>query len=409
MGLFTRSKKNIKEIKVNTKPKIKKTPVKKTKKVLPKTKSKKKVAKTKNATVKKTTAKKNSSKNNSKQKQTTKKASSKLTKAVKSTTKQQSKQNPSTSRLKNKKTTTKKPASTSKKKSTVQKIHPKQTAFIKQREAAKHLVNKHTKDEPHSTKKAKKAKSLPPKKKKKEFVRTGIEGLDELIGKGIPQGSSILIAGGAGSGKTLLTLQTLVNNVKKGKKSLYVSFEESEDRLKEHLSDFGFNPDKAIKEGKLAITRFNPFEVTQSVDALLLKAKGELLIDIDPVIFPTKFTPEIIIVDSLTAIASAFVGKEDSYRIYIEQLFRFFEKINATVFLITETTQVPTVFSTTGVEEFLADGVIVLYNLKHGNVRERAIEILKLRGASHQKKIVAFEIEEKGLQVYPSQEIFDTF
>jgi len=74
--------------------------------------------------------------------------------------------------------------------------------------------------------------------------------------------------------------------------------------------------------------------------------------------------------------------------------------------LITETEQIPKIFSTSGVEEFLADGVIVFYNLKHGNVRENAIEVLKLRGAAHQKKIVAMQITGEGIMVYPEQEVF---
>ncbi|MEK6899939.1 MAG: ATPase domain-containing protein, partial [Nanoarchaeota archaeon] len=154
------------------------------------------------------------------------------------------------------------------------------------------------------------------------------------------------------------------------------------------------------------IKRFNPFDITRSVDALLMKAKGELLIDVEPIIFPDNFVPSVLVVDSLTAIASAFTGKEDTYRIYIEQLFRFFEKIGATAFLITETEQMPKMFSTSGVEEFLADGVIVLYAIKKGNVRENAIEILKMRGEKHQKKIVAMQISNVGITVFPEQEIF---
>ena len=60
----------------------------------------------------------------------------------------------------------------------------------------------------------------------------------------------------------------------------------------------------------------------------------------------------------------------------------------------------------TKLEEFLADGVIVFYNLKHGNVRENAIEVLKLRGAKHQKKIVAMQVTNQGIVVYPEQEVF---
>jgi len=142
------------------------------------------------------------------------------------------------------------------------------------------------------------------------------------------------------------------------------------------------------------------------VDALLMKAKGELLIDIQPVLFPEGFSPDIIVVDSLSAIASAFRSNENSYRIYIQQLFRFFESIDATSFLITETAQAPEIYSRTGVEEFLADGVIVLYNFRKGNVREKAIEILKLRGAKHEQRIVALQITGQGIVVYPEQEVY---
>jgi len=64
------------------------------------------------------------------------------------------------------------------------------------------------------------------------------------------------------------------------------------------------------------------------------------------------------------------------------------------------------IFSTTGVEEFLADRVVVLYALKHGNVRENALEILKLRGTNHKKNIVAMQITDDGITIYPEQEVF---
>jgi KaiC/GvpD/RAD55 family RecA-like ATPase len=187
-----------------------------------------------------------------------------------------------------------------------------------------------------------------------------------------------------------------------------MSFEESENRLREHMEDFGWKHEEFEKKKLLYIKRFNPFDISRSVDALLEKARGELLIDVKPIILPGDFKPDIIVLDSLTAIASAFTGeREASYRIYIEQLFRFLENIGATSFLITETEQIPVKFSTTGVEEFLADGVIVLYTMKVGNVKEKAIEVMKLRGAEHKKKIVSMSIiPGVGIKVFPEQEVF---
>ena len=240
-----------------------------------------------------------------------------------------------------------------------------------------------------------------------EFVKTGIPGFDELMEKGIPKGASTLICGGPGSGKTIMGLQILNNAAINGEKCIYMTFEENEDKLRRHMEDFGWDWKKLEKEGNLVIKRYDPFSITRSVEALLEKAKGELMIDVSPVLFPEGFKPDRVVIDSLTAIASAFYGREETYRIYIEQLFRLLESIGATSFLITESNQIPIKITESGVEEFLADGVIVLYNMKSGNVRESAIEVLKLRGASFQKKIVAMKIESgKGIVVYPEQEVF---
>jgi len=244
-------------------------------------------------------------------------------------------------------------------------------------------------------------------RRKRWFIKTGIEGFDKLLEHGIPKGSAILIAGGTGSGKTILCLQTLANAARTGEKCLYMSFEESEDRLRNHMEDFGWKPKGLEKAGNLLIKRVSSHDVARSVEGLLAKERGELMIDIEPVILPEGFKPDRIVVDSLSAIASSFVGREENYRSYIEQLFRYFERLGATSFLITETEQVPKIFSPTGVEEFLADGVVVLYNIQKGDTRENAIEILKMRGAKHLKKIVAMQIvDDQGIVVYPEQEVF---
>ncbi len=270
------------------------------------------------------------------------------------------------------------------------KITGQEAQIKEQRAPAKHIINK-----------------IPNKRKKgREYIKTGVPGFDDLFENGIPQGNAVLVAGGAGSGKTIFCLQTLIHHAKKGDKCFYMSFEESEERLISHMEEFGWDPQKLIKKGNLMLKRMSPFEIARSVEGMLEKEKGELLIDIDPVVLPEHYKPSIVVVDSLTAVASAFTGKDDSYRIYIEQLFRFFEKLGATSFLITETKQIPEVFSTTGVEEFLADGVVVMYNFKRGDIRENAIEVLKMRGEKHKKKIVASQITDDGMIVYPDQEVF---
>ncbi|MBU2560332.1 AAA family ATPase [archaeon] len=240
-----------------------------------------------------------------------------------------------------------------------------------------------------------------------EWVKTGIEGFDSLLERGIPRGAAILIAGGPGSGKTIFCLQTLNYAATHGEKCLYMTFEEGEEKLRKHMHDFGWNPEELEKKGLLVIKRFDPFDVTISVEAMLEKARGELSIEITPVLIPDDFKPDRVVVDSLSAIAAGFIGSERSYRIYIEQLFRYFERMGATSFLITEIGSTPSTISKSGVEEFLADGVVVLYNVRDGNIRQNTIEVLKLRGTGFEKKIVPMGIiAGQGIVVYPEQEIF---
>jgi KaiC/GvpD/RAD55 family RecA-like ATPase len=253
--------------------------------------------------------------------------------------------------------------------------------------------------------------------KNSKYITTGVSGLDDLFDHGIPKGSSILVAGGTGSGKTNLCLQIIAHHASHGKKCYFMGFEESEERLIEHMNDFGWNPKALISAGNLKIKRFLTAEIYyydkkggSDIQAMMTKEVDPLLMELEPLSIADTvgFKPDIIVLDSLTAISSTFQGKDQSYRFYVERLFRFFEKIGCTVFLVTETAQIPEIFSPTGVEEFLADGVIVFYSIRKENVRETGIEVLKMRGVKHQRKIVAMQITDKGIEVYPDQEVFSS-
>ncbi|MDO8511113.1 MAG: gas vesicle protein GvpD [Nanoarchaeota archaeon] len=244
------------------------------------------------------------------------------------------------------------------------------------------------------------------------YIHTGISGLDELFEKGIPKWASVLVAGGPGSGKTILCLQILANAAAHGERCLYISFEESEKRLLEHMKNFGLSGEELIKKGKLKIVRKDPFVLASSVEALLADVRGELLIDVEEVleIIPPGFKPDRIVFDSISTIATILPPKEEGYRVFIEQLFRYLESLDVTSFLISETEQVPVKYSDSGVEEFLADGVIALYNYRKQNVRVSALEIIKMRGAKIEKKLVPFEIKGgKGIVVYPEAMVFEEF
>lgn len=240
------------------------------------------------------------------------------------------------------------------------------------------------------------------KNKSYDLMTTGISGFDTLLREGIPKSFSVLVEGGPGSGKTLFCLQVLMHACKTNQKCLYMSFEESSDRLIGHMTNFGWDPQQYIKSGMLQIKNFNALDIARSVEALLSEAKKELLIDVQPMLIPDDFEPNLIVIDSLSSISSAFSGEESRFRIYMEQLFKYLERNKITSFLIRET-HLPSHLGlimpskTDEAVSFLSDGIISIYNTIYASgMRGRAIEVVKMRGVDIDRRIVSGEITSKG-------------
>lgn len=246
------------------------------------------------------------------------------------------------------------------------------------------------------------------KKKDDAVLKTHIQGFDELFAEGgIPRRNAVLVAGGTGTGKSTFCRQVCYNLVAQGKQCMYVSFEESLEKIERSMAAFGWNAKKYIEDGHLLIQKTNPLDILRMKFGSVggTGSATELSYKIKPLIIPKDFHPELIVVDSLTAIISASISKEKNFRVYLQQLFSFFEETGSTSFLITETEPIPTRFSDTGIEEFLADGILVLYNIQRGDRRENALEVLKMRYSSHQKKVFAMEITRDGIKVYPERQV----
>ena len=150
-------------------------------------------------------------------------------------------------------------------------------------------------------------------------------------------------------------------------------------------------------DNKYFSNRLNPFSV--------LKAKKQVTKTIQ------DFQPDIVFIDSLTSISSAFSGESNRFRVYMEQLFRYLEVHEITSFLIMETPH-PTHLGAVvgGVDQavsFLSDGIIVIYNVLYGDgKRGRAVEVLKMRGEDIDRKMVEMEIKDKqGIVIYPNKQI----
>jgi len=223
--------------------------------------------------------------------------------------------------------------------------------------------------------------------------------IDEMIKRGgAEEGSTVIISGGCGTGKSTFSMQSLYHGALMGEKSLYLSFEESDEKLREHMDvNYGWRIKEMEEKGLMKVMLIDPFKLARIVEASIAKSRRDLSIDIKD--FELPFIPDRVAIDSLTALATAFHEHMEDYRTYINYLFRFFSIKGAVTIVISETEQEPNKYSSHGVEEFLSDAVIVLYNVRRGDRRYRGLEILKMRWSSHEKRIVPYDITENGIEV----------
>lgn len=225
---------------------------------------------------------------------------------------------------------------------------------------------------------------------------TGIPGLDDLITGGIERESNVLVMGGPGSGKTTFLVQFLVNGaLKYNEPGLFLTFEEQKETLVKHMSNFGWDLNALEDEGMFTIITYKPHEVKK-----LLDEGGGMIWDSIHSIKAKRLA-----VDSLSTYAMLF---DTNYQMRESQLLLFdlLRKWNITTLLSGEAKNASAIRQFTGME-YLTDGVILLHHPRQGNVRIRALEILKLRGVGHSQKICPFEfIEGKGIEVYPDEDVF---
>ena len=231
-------------------------------------------------------------------------------------------------------------------------------------------------------------------------VITGIDGLDTLIEGGFPKGSLVLLAGNPGTGKTVFSMQFLYKGAEEhGENGIYVSFAENEDTIIHNISRlFGCNFRKMEEGcGKVKILDFTT--VTEKGLPTLLEMILEEV---------TASKAKRLVIDSFSAMAQAFQKPIEARSIIHNILGKLVRKLGCTTILIVE---VPTGSERIGIsiEEFVADGVIVLRKDNYDGRLVREIEIEKLRGTRLESQKFLFTLH-KSFHVFPpfsSREVED--
>lgn len=219
-------------------------------------------------------------------------------------------------------------------------------------------------------------------------AQTGIPGLDPVIQGGLRRNTVTLVAGGPGSGKTTLGIQYLINGIDTFKENgIYITFEQTRKDIYNIFDQNGWDLLKLEKENKLQILRLTPEQTLK-----ILEAGGGTLRDAVESIHASR-----IVIDSISDLLMLFKA-DFSRRKFLIDLFELMNKLECTTVVIAEQETDPLKHASQ-VTEYQVDGVILLYNERIGDIRQRGLEIFKMRGTKHAGRIFPMKLSNQGVSI----------
>jgi circadian clock protein KaiC len=231
---------------------------------------------------------------------------------------------------------------------------------------------------------------------------TGIPGFDTLAHGGLPRGRATLVTGTAGSGKTIFTAQFLAAGLRNGEDGVvFVTFEDAPAEIRRNVRSFGWDIAGWEEEGRWAFVDVSPRPAEDPVvvgdfdlEALLARI----------VRAAERMEARRIGIDSVSALFAPF---ENELRLRRE-LLRIMQALKERGYTVVFTAERHDDYgsvSRDGLEEFIADNVVILRNALEEERRRRTVELLKVRGGSHQNGEFPFVIDGDGITVIPLSEV----
>lgn len=233
------------------------------------------------------------------------------------------------------------------------------------------------------------------KEKSLEKTPTGITGLDEITYGGLPKGRPTLVCGSAGSGKTLLAMEFLIAGARTyGEPGVFMAFEETEEELVKNFASLGFDLNGLEAENKLVVDYIHidksEYEETGEYDLEGLFIRLGLAID--------SIGAKRVALDTLEVLFSGFQN-EAILRSELRRLFSWLKDKGVTAIVTGERGE--SSLTKYGLEEYVADCVILLDNRMEEQIATRRLRIIKYRGSKHGTNEYPFLIEEDGISVMP--------
>ena len=243
---------------------------------------------------------------------------------------------------------------------------------------------------------------------------TGVEGLDELIDGGFPQGRVVLVLGGPGTGKTILASQFLYKGISQyNENGIFVSLDEGKNHFYSEMLKFGWDFKKAEEEGKflfLDATRLS--RVAMLKEKLMKEETGSLRgkqLQIDRLIEELQakiqqIGAKRVVLDTLASLFYRFLDPIERRTAGVD-LIEALSDINITTIVTTELTYLGLERNLMD-EEFLVHGVIMMQTLFSGGTTTRALQVEKMRGTNVNPNLVPYAIDKNGIEIFPAMSVF---
>ncbi|MGC8962084.1 MAG: RAD55 family ATPase [Candidatus Bathyarchaeia archaeon] len=240
-------------------------------------------------------------------------------------------------------------------------------------------------------------------------VSTGVSGLDEILGGGLPAGRVILILGGPGTGKTILATQFVVDGLNRGEGAVFVSLDETKFHYYSEMSKFGWNLEKFEKDKKFSFLDASPIRHLPGevkVGKLTIGRRDfSMLSLIEGIKSAVKeISAKRLVVDPIASLIFQYPDP-------VERRTAMLDLVEALVGLGT-TSILTSELSSMGLErevqleEYLAHGVILLETFHVGRSMTRAIQVEKMREAPIDHQPRPYRITEKGFEVFSKESVF---
>ena len=224
---------------------------------------------------------------------------------------------------------------------------------------------------------------------------TGIQGLDEITGGGLPRGRPTLVCGGAGCGKTLLAVEFLVRGAAQfDEPGVFMAFEETEAELTANVASLGFDLAGLVRRGKIVIDYVH-VERSEAQESGDYDLEG-LLVRLNHAI--DSIGAKRVVLDTLEVLFAS-LPNEAILRAELRRLFRWLKEKGVTAVITAERGRES--LTRHGLEEYVSDCVIVLDHRVYDQIATRHLRVMKYRGALHGTNEFPFLIGDEGISVLP--------